>query len=96
MTEEYKPEPLDTSAVTLTPDQKKLVEALSQNAHDVWAQKRMAEGGSYGLERNDNKKTHPCLVPYDRLPESEKDYDRAMVDAVIRSALKLGYRIEKE
>ena len=27
-------------------------------------------------QRNDELKTHPCLIPYDELPESEKEYDR--------------------
>lgn len=91
----YKPQPIDTSAVDLTPAQRELIELLAQNAHDVWARKRIADGWRYGPSRNDDKKTHPCLVDYDQLPESEKDYDRVLVAEVIRSALALGYRVDK-
>lgn len=30
----------------------------------------------YGEQRNDELKTHPCLLPYEELPEEEKEYDR--------------------
>jgi hypothetical protein len=32
-------------------------------------------------------------VPYDQLPESEKEYDRNMVDQTLRSILALEYRV---
>ena len=73
----YQPKPIDTSSVSLTPEILELRELLAENAHDHWARQRMAEGWSYGPERNDRRKESPCLVPYDRLPESEKQYDRS-------------------
>lgn len=36
----------------------------------------MTEGWTYGPERNDTLKQHLCLMPYEELPESEKQYDR--------------------
>ncbi len=90
----YTPTPIDTENVKLTNAQKKLVESLAENAHDVWAKQRLADGWTLGKKRNDAKKKHPCLIPYDDLPESEKTYDRIMVEQVIKAALALGYRIE--
>ena len=90
----YTPKPIETAHVNLTPTQKALVESLAQNAHDVWAQQRISDGWKLGAQRDDNAKTHPCLIPYADLPESEKVYDRVMVEQVIRAALALGYRIE--
>ena len=40
-------------------------------------------------------KHHPCLVEYDALPESEKDYDRNTSIATLKAILKLGWTIEK-
>ena len=40
-------------------------------------------------------KTHPDLVPYAELAESEKDYDRKTAVETLRAILKLGYRIER-
>ncbi len=91
----YRPRPIDTSKVKLTPDQSRLVQDLASNVHEVWARKRMKDGWVWGAERNDAAKTHPCLVPYADLPDSEKAYDRVMVEEVIRAALALGYRIDK-
>jgi ryanodine receptor 2 len=91
----YVPNPIETSNLTLTDPQKRLVERLAANAHEVWAKKRMDDGWQYGHLRNDDTKTHPCLVPYDQLPESEKDYDRTMVEQMIKAAIALGFRIEE-
>jgi hypothetical protein len=67
---------------------------LAANVHDVWAKKRVEDGWRHGATRNDQLKTNPSLVPYDELPDSEKDYDRVMVEQVIRAAVALGYRID--
>ncbi len=91
----YAPRPIDTRHITLTDEQQRLIEGLAANVHDVWGQKRLEDGWVYGVSRDDAKKTHPGLVPYADLSESEKDYDRVMVEQVVRAALALGYRIDK-
>ena len=91
----YQPAPIDTSQVELNGGLAELLERLAQNTHDVWGQQRMADGWSYGPSRNDERKEHPGLVPYEDLSESEKDYDRVVVEQVIKAILALGYRIEK-
>ena len=72
----YKPKPIDTSSVTLLEELDALIELLSENTHEIWSQQRIADGWTYGPKRDDERKEHPCLVPYDQLPESEKKYDR--------------------
>jgi RyR domain len=89
----YQPRPMDTSDVVVPDHLRELSETLAVNAHEVWAAQRMSDGWHYGPSRDDNAKRHPCLVPYDRLPESEKKYDRSMVDQTVRCILKLGYRM---
>lgn len=91
----YTPQPMDTSHVVLTAAQRELVERLAANVHDVWSRTRIEDGWRYGPSRDDAAKTHPCLVPYDELPESEKVYDRVMVGEVIKAAVALGYTIAK-
>lgn len=90
----YTPHPIDTSEIALPEDLQPLAEKLAQNVHEVWAQQRIREGWTYGCERNDEKKKHPCLVPYEELPETEKDYDRHTSQETLRLILKLGFRIE--
>ncbi len=92
---DYKPAPIDTSKVKLTKEVRELTELLAKNAHEIWAQQRLSEGWRYGTRRNDIRKEHPCLVPYEELPESEKAYDRRAVTETLKAMLALGYRIGK-
>ncbi|WP_028067180.1 RyR domain-containing protein [Solirubrobacter soli] len=90
----YVPRPIDTAGVSLPPQLSALVEALAEHTHDVWAQERLDQGWTFGDTRDDGLRRHPCLVPYDRLPESEKRIDRRMAIETLRATLVLGYRIE--
>ena len=90
----YVPHPVDTSQVNLE-DLQSLLEGLARNAHEIWAQQRMRDGWTYGAHRDDVKRTHPCLVPCENLSESEKEYDRVMVNETLKTILALGYRIVK-
>lgn len=92
----YTPTPIDTTDVKLDDELTKLVEQLARNVHDNWAQSRLNEGWTYGPERNDNLKQHPCLVDYDDLPEIEKDYDRNTAIETLKLILKLGWTLEKK
>ena len=73
-----------------------LSERIAENVHEVWAKARIDEGWTYGEKRDDIHKKHPCLVPYDELPEEEKEYDRNTAMNTIKMVKKLGFRIEKE
>ncbi|MFY9803438.1 MAG: RyR domain-containing protein [Candidatus Acidiferrales bacterium] len=92
--EPYIPHPVDTSQISLA-ELQPLLEALARNAHEIWAQKRLQDGWTYGPQRDDAQRTHPCLVPYEQLPESEKEYDRVLVNETLKTILALGYRITK-
>ncbi len=91
----YKPKPVDTEDVKLPEELLPLIEEMAKNVHEVWAQNRLNEGWSYGEVRDDDKKHHPCLVPYEELPESEKEYDRATSQETLKLILKSGFSIIK-
>jgi hypothetical protein len=91
----YTPSPVETSGVQLADDLSDLTEFLAKNAHDLWAQQRFADGWQYGALRDDVTKTHPCLIPYERLPDSEKLYDRLTAMETLRVIIKLGFSIVK-
>lgn len=91
----YKPQPIDTSDIKLSEDMLSLTEKLAENTHDIWAKGRIAEGWTYGKTRNDELKQTPCLLPYDELPDFEKEYDRNTALETLKLIIKLGYRIEK-
>lgn len=91
----YKPNPIDTSEVRLPEDINLLVEKLAENAHEIWAAQRTKEGWVYGEIRDDSLKQSPWLIPYNELPESEKEYDRLIAAENIKTILSLGYQIKK-
>ena len=91
----YVPAPRDTSDVVVPPEIHRLTEMLAKNAHENWASQRIADGWQYGPRRDDAKKEHPSLVPYEELPEEEKEYDRRTAMETVKTILALGYRIEK-
>lgn len=87
---------MDTTDILLPEDLTPLIEQMAKNVHEVWAQSRMEQGWTYGEERNDALKHHPCLVPYEELPEIEKAYDRDTALGTLKLISKLGFRITKE
>lgn len=92
----YKPNPIDTSDITLSADLHDLTEELAKQVHEVWAKGREQQGWSYGKERNDATKQTPCFVPYEELPESEKVYDRNTAMETLKLIIKLGYDIKQK
>ena len=91
----YTPRPIDLSDVELTEDLNELREAIAENAHEIWAENRQAEGWTYGPQRDDQLKQTPDMVPYSQLPEGEKEYDREMAMKTIKLLKKLGYDLIK-
>jgi hypothetical protein len=71
-----------------------LTELLAKNAHENWARQRMDDGWKYGPKRDDARKEHPSLIPYEDLSESEKEYDRLTAMETLKTILALGYRID--
>ncbi len=95
MKQTYIPAPLDTRDIELPKELDGLIEEMARNVHDVWAQGRIAEGWTYGEQRDDKLKTHPCLVPYETLPDAEREYDRQTAVQTLKLILKLGFKIHK-
>ena len=91
----YNPKPADTSKIILPEELCVLTEKIAENVHENWAKSRIAEGWVYGEKRSDENKTTPCLVPYNELPETEKEYDRNTALETLKFILALGYKIEK-
>ena len=91
----YKPNPINTDHIQLNEDIVALSEKLAKNIHEVWAAGRIAEGWVYGETRDDNLKQHPCLIPYEELPEIEKEYDRATAMETLKLMINFGYTIER-
>ena len=94
-TNNYIPQPIDTATIDLPQELEPLVEQMAKNVHEVWAAGRIADGWTYGETRDDAQKTHPCLVSYEELPESEKEYDRHTAMSTLKFILAQGFSINK-
>ncbi|MDO4161033.1 MAG: RyR domain-containing protein [Prevotellaceae bacterium] len=92
----YIPNPIDTEGIKLPKELEPLIEEMSKNVHEVWSKTRIEQGWTYGKERNDELKQHPCLIPYEELSEDEKTFDRNTSIGTLKLIMKLGFRISKE
>ena len=60
-------------------------DAPASAMHDNWSKEKLADGWVYGEVKDAEKKTHPCLVPFDQLPAFQQKKDKlfsAIVDAL--------------
>ncbi|TMW56671.1 hypothetical protein Poli38472_006681 [Pythium oligandrum] len=89
----YRPLPIDTSKVELPVRLMRLVDLLAENAHEVWAKGRMDESWTYGPQRNDQSKKHPCLVPYIFLTDEEKEYDINIAKETLKTLLAMKFTL---
>ena len=96
MNKNYIPQPIDTHDVELPDELNRLAELIAKNVHEVWSAGRMQEGWTYGEKRDDTLKHNPCLVPYEELSDSEKEYDRNTSQETLKLILKLGFKIVKD
>lgn len=79
----------------LLEDLLELAEQMAERIHDVWMEERIRQGWSYGEKRDDVNKKHPCLIPYEDLPEEEKIHDRNTSIETLMFILNKGFKIGK-
>lgn len=61
-------------------------DAGPEHSHESWLEEKEANGWSWGAEKNEERKEHPCFVPYSELPVEQKAKDyifRAIVHSLI-------------
>lgn len=59
------------------------VKTLAPLSHENWMEYKKDEGWVYGETKDPEKKTHPCLVPYDKLPHDQKVKDIVVLHAYL-------------
>eukprot|EP00644_Phytophthora_capsici_P010568 jgi/Phyca11/507860/fgenesh2_kg.PHYCAscaffold_30_\ len=53
----------------------------------------MDEGWTYGPQRDDSAKKHPCLVPYVFLTDDEKEYDINIAKETLKTLIAMKFTI---
>jgi hypothetical protein len=71
------------------------LEILAETEHERWMQSKLVEGWKYASKTDKAKKMHNCLVPWDKLPNREKDKDRDLVRGIPMILARAGYAIVK-
>ena len=51
-------------------------DAQPEDSHNSWLAHKHKDGWVYGPVKDPEKKEHPCMVPYDRLPEQQRYKDK--------------------
>ena len=72
---------------------KQNLESLARMEHDGWQEQKRKDGWTYGPVRQNDRLKHNLLVPYERLPEKEKDKDRQSILDYPELARLAGFRI---
>ncbi len=83
---------LQDAATIFTPDE---LETLARQEHERWMRDRIADGWSYGDPRDDARKLHPSLVPYDELSSEEREKDRDAIRDLPRMLAEAGFEIHR-
>lgn len=56
--------------------------ATPKDMHDSWLKEKLDNGWTYGPLKDSERKTHPCIMEYEKLPESQKIKDRLFLTVV--------------
>uniref|UniRef100_A0A4W6FCX7 Ryanodine receptor 2 n=1 Tax=Lates calcarifer TaxID=8187 RepID=A0A4W6FCX7_LATCA len=89
----FTPTPVDTSQIVLPPHLERIREKLAENIHELWVMNKIELGWTYGAVRDDNKRQHPCLVEFCKLPEQERSYNLQMSLETLKTLLALGCHV---
>jgi len=49
-------------------------------SHDSWLAQKKADGWVYGETKDEDAKTHPCIVPFEELPEEQQFKDALFIE----------------
>jgi hypothetical protein len=55
------------------------VETMAKMEHIRWMEEKKTEGWKYGPIRDDDKKIHPSLIPWEELTEADKEINRNFI-----------------
>ncbi|GAA6103169.1 ryanodine receptor 3 isoform X8 [Tachysurus ichikawai] len=89
----FIPTPVDTTQIVMPPHLEKVRDRLAENIHELWAINKIELGWTYGKIRDDNKRQHPCLVDFSKLPETERNYNLQMSTETLKTLLALGCHV---
>jgi hypothetical protein len=73
-----------------------VIEALAKTLHDAWCHEHKKQGWRYGPQRNEETREHPLMLPFEDLPEPEKERSRSTARVTHAKLLDVGFRIVQQ
>lgn len=61
-------------------------DAGDEDSHNNWMKQKLDDGWVYGEAKSEEHKTHPALLPFDRLPIEQQFKDR-LFRTIVRSSM---------
>lgn len=80
---EFASEAITDSAITGVMQLAVNPDLNSSELHDAWMKHKLDTGWRFGEEKCEEAKTHPCIKPYDELPEQQRVKDALFKQAVL-------------
>ena len=71
------------------------VTVMARLEHEHWCREKTAAGWKYGPEKDSKGKTNPSILPWDELPENDKEKNKEFVRGLPRLLARAGFQIEK-
>ena len=68
-------------------------EFLAEKEHEQWVKERLKKGWIYGRNRDDHRKIHDCVIPWEQLPDAQRQKDRNAVRALPPILAKVNLKI---
>ena len=90
----YKPAPIETAGISLPDDIRDLAEQLTRNLHELRVRDYLSNEARAGTQGHAAGQESSWLVPFDALPQAERDRYYQTASELLKAAYALGYRIE--
>lgn len=71
------------------------IEELARAEHNDWERRKRLDGWQYAPERDDSKKLHDLLKPYDQLTDAQQELDRDPVRAIPELLASAGLAVQR-
>jgi hypothetical protein len=71
------------------------VSMMARMEHESWCLGKKDQGWHYGPEKDNDKKTNPALLPWEELPDGEREKNRDFIRGLPRLLVQAGFQIEK-
>jgi len=72
------------------------VTQMAQMEHEHWCQEKKEDGWRFGPEKNSLKKTNPSLIPWEELPETDREKNKEYIRGLPHLLVQAGFQIENQ